>query len=79
VAEVTDAARLPGEEGKLIVQYEDTLLGRQQRLPVDMVLLMGALEPAGGREGQRPEVRALLQHGTAGSPSGTPSSTRWPP
>ena len=45
VAEVTDAARLPGEEGKLILQYEDTLLGRQQRLPVDMVLLMGALEP----------------------------------
>jgi heterodisulfide reductase subunit A len=45
VAEVTDAARLHGEEGKLIVQYEDTLLGRQRRLPVDMVVLMGALEP----------------------------------
>jgi heterodisulfide reductase subunit A len=45
VAEVTDAARQPGEEGKLIVQYEDTLLGKQRRLPVDMVLLMGALEP----------------------------------
>ena len=27
VAEVTDAARLPGEEGKLIIQCEDTLLG----------------------------------------------------
>jgi heterodisulfide reductase subunit A len=45
VAEVTDAARQPGEEGKLIVQYEDTLIGKQRRLPVDMVLLMGALEP----------------------------------
>jgi heterodisulfide reductase subunit A len=45
VAEVTDAARQPGEEGKLIVQFEDTLLGKQRRLPVDMVLLMGALEP----------------------------------
>lgn len=45
VAEVTDAARLPSEEGKLIVQCEDTLVGRQRRIPVDMVILMGALEP----------------------------------
>jgi heterodisulfide reductase subunit A len=45
VAEVTDAARLPGENGKLIVQAEDTLLGKQRRLPVDMVVLMSALEP----------------------------------
>ncbi len=45
VAEVTDAARLPGEEGKLIVQCEDTLLGVQRRFPVDMVVLMSALEP----------------------------------
>jgi heterodisulfide reductase subunit A2 len=45
VAEVTDAARNPGEEGKLIIQAEDTLLGKQRRYPVDMVILMGALEP----------------------------------
>jgi len=45
VAEVTDAARLPSEEGKLIVQAEDTLLGKQRRIPVDMVILMGAMEP----------------------------------
>lgn len=45
VAEVTDAARLPGEEGKLIVQIEDTLIGKQRRIPVDMVILMAALEP----------------------------------
>jgi len=45
VAEVTDAARLPSEEGKLIVQVEDTLLGKQRRIPVDMVVLMGAMEP----------------------------------
>jgi heterodisulfide reductase subunit A len=45
VAEVTDAARLPDEEGKLIVQVEDTLLGRQRRIPVDMVVLMSGLEP----------------------------------
>lgn len=45
VAEVTDAARLRSEEGKLIVQAEDTLLGKQRRIPVDMVILMGAMEP----------------------------------
>jgi heterodisulfide reductase subunit A len=45
VAEVTDAARKPEEAGKLIVQCEDTLVGKQQRIPVDMVVLMGALEP----------------------------------
>jgi heterodisulfide reductase subunit A2 len=45
VAEVTDAARLPGEEGRLIVQVEDTLAGKQRRIPVDMVILSAALEP----------------------------------
>ncbi len=45
VAEVTDAARQPDEQGKLIVQFEDTLLGKHKRLPVDMVILMGAIEP----------------------------------
>lgn len=45
VAEVTDAARQPDEAGKLIVQVEDTLLGKQRRIPVDMVVLMNALEP----------------------------------
>jgi heterodisulfide reductase subunit A len=44
VAEVTDAARLPSEEGKLIVQVEDTLVGKQRRIPVDMVILMAGLE-----------------------------------
>lgn len=45
VAEVTDAARGPNEEGKLIVQAEDTLIGKQRRVPVDMVILMSGLEP----------------------------------
>jgi heterodisulfide reductase subunit A len=45
VAEVTDAARLPGEEGKLIVQVEDTLAGKQRRIPVDMVILSVGLQP----------------------------------
>ena len=45
VAEVSDAPRQSSEEGKLVVQVEDTLLGRQRRIPVDMVVLMGAMEP----------------------------------
>jgi heterodisulfide reductase subunit A len=45
VAEVTDAARNPGEEGKLIIQAEDTLIGKQRRIPVDMVILSIGLEP----------------------------------
>jgi heterodisulfide reductase subunit A len=44
VAEITDAARSPDEEGKLIVQVEDTLIGRQRRIPVDMVILSAAME-----------------------------------
>jgi heterodisulfide reductase subunit A2 len=45
VAEVTDAARYPGEEGKLIIQVEDTLIGKQRRIPVDMVILSAGMEP----------------------------------
>ena len=45
VAEVTDAARMPGEDGKLIVQVEDTLAAEQRRIPVDMIILSAALEP----------------------------------
>jgi len=44
VAEVTDAARNPGEEGKLIIQAEDTLIGKQRRIPVDMVILSAGLQ-----------------------------------
>lgn len=45
VAEVTDAARKPEEEGRLIIQVEDTLAGRQRRIPVDMVILSAGIEP----------------------------------
>jgi heterodisulfide reductase subunit A len=45
VAEITDAARLPSEEGKLVIQVEDTLIGKQRRIPVDMVILSAGLEP----------------------------------
>jgi len=44
VAEVTDAARVPNEQGKLIVQVEDTLIGKQRRIPADMVILSPAME-----------------------------------
>jgi len=44
VAEVTDVARTEEEEGKLIVEVADTLIGKQRRLPVDMVILSPAIE-----------------------------------
>jgi len=43
--EVTDIVETPEEQGKLIVVCEDTLICRQRRLPVDMVILSVALEP----------------------------------
>jgi heterodisulfide reductase subunit A len=48
VAEVTDVLHLPdeaAEDGRLIVQVEDTLVGRLRRIPVDMVVLSVGLEP----------------------------------
>lgn len=45
VAEITDAVRVAGEEGKVIIQVEDTLAGKQRRIPVDMVILSAAMEP----------------------------------
>jgi len=44
-AEITDIAETPDEKGKLVVLCEDTLISRQRRLPVDMVVLSTALEP----------------------------------
>ena len=44
VAEVTDIARTPEEEGKLVVQVYDTLAGMQRRIPVDMVVLSLGME-----------------------------------
>jgi len=43
--EVTNVAETPAEKGKLIVLVEDTLIGSQRRIPVDMVILSTALEP----------------------------------
>ena len=45
VAEVTDWAMTPEEEGKLVLRVEDTLAGFVRRVPVDMVVLATGLEP----------------------------------
>ncbi|RLC29740.1 MAG: hypothetical protein DRH37_06885 [Deltaproteobacteria bacterium] len=44
VAEISDRAINPEEEGKLIAIAEDTLLGERLRIPVDMVILCAAME-----------------------------------
>ncbi|MBE9546483.1 MAG: CoB--CoM heterodisulfide reductase iron-sulfur subunit A family protein, partial [Proteobacteria bacterium] len=43
-ARVTDVTVSPEEEGKLIVEVEDTLSNQFMRLPVDMVVLASAME-----------------------------------
>jgi heterodisulfide reductase subunit A len=48
--EITNIAERPGEEGKLVVVCEDTLVRRKLRLPVDMVVLSCALEPRADAE-----------------------------
>jgi heterodisulfide reductase subunit A len=53
-AEITNVAETPEERGKLVVQFEDTLIGRKRRLPVDMVVLSCALEP-------QPDVEAVAR------------------
>jgi heterodisulfide reductase subunit A len=56
VAEVTDWAMTPEEEGKLVIRAEDTLMGVVRRIPVDMVVLSVGLEPQADAE----EVRRLF-------------------
>lgn len=56
VAEVTDWAMTPEEEGKLVLRVEDTLAGFVRRIPVDMVVLSVGLEP---REDSQ-EVRRMF-------------------
>jgi len=49
-AEVTEVAETPEEQDKLVVVGEDTLLGVTRRIPVDMVILSSALQPAKGAD-----------------------------
>jgi heterodisulfide reductase subunit A len=66
-ASITDVPRSPEEYGKLVVNIEDTLLARKRRLPVDMVILSTALEPA---EGQLELARMLgISCGVSGFPT----------
>lgn len=44
VAEISDWAMEPEEEGRLIVRAEDTLVGTVRRVPVDMVVLSVGME-----------------------------------
>jgi heterodisulfide reductase subunit A len=44
VAEISDWAMEPEEEGRLVIRAEDTLIGRVRRIPVDMVVLSVGLE-----------------------------------
>ncbi|MGD1048280.1 MAG: 4Fe-4S binding protein, partial [Candidatus Krumholzibacteriaceae bacterium] len=51
VGEITDMPIHEGEQGKLVVRVEDTLVGVVRRIPVDMVILCTGLEaPRGLRE-----------------------------
>jgi len=45
VAEVTDWAMTPEEEGKLVIRVEDTLAGFVRRIPLDLVVLAVGMEP----------------------------------
>jgi len=56
VAEVTDWAVTPDEEGKLVIRVEDTLVGIVRRIPLDMVVLSVGMEPQKNAE----EVRRLF-------------------
>lgn len=56
VAEISDWAVDPEEEGRLVIRAEDTLLGVVRRIPVDMVILSVGLEPQADAE----DVRRLF-------------------
>jgi len=56
VAEVTDWALSPEEEGKLVLRVEDTLAGFVRRVPVDMIVLAAGMEPQADVQ----EVRRLF-------------------
>jgi heterodisulfide reductase subunit A len=56
VADVSDWAMEPEEEGKLLIRVEDTLVGVVRRIPVDMVVLAVGLEAQADAE----DVRRLF-------------------
>ncbi len=80
VAEVIAAPYVAPGEGHLLVRAEDTLLGKFREIPVDMVILCCALEPATGstdlrrilRLSQSPDGFLLERHPKL-DPTGTAS------
>jgi heterodisulfide reductase subunit A len=56
VADVTDWAMTPEEEGRLVIRAEDTLVGAARRIPVDMVVLAVGIEPQADAD----EVRRMF-------------------
>ena len=70
VAEVTDWAIKPEEEGKLVIRVEDTLVGVVRRIPVDMVILSTGLEP----QADAAQVAIHVRH----KPLGRTGSSRRP-
>lgn len=56
VGQVSDWATAPEEQGKLVIQVEDTLAGMIRRIPVDMVVLSAGLDPQPDAQ----EVRRLF-------------------
>ena len=50
VAEVTDWPMTKEEEGRLVIRVEDTLVGMERRIPVDMVVLAVGMEPQADAE-----------------------------
>jgi heterodisulfide reductase subunit A2 len=62
VAEITDWALDPSEEGKLVIRVEDTLAGFVRRIPVDMVVLSTGLQPQADAQ----DVRRLFNLSCSG-------------
>jgi heterodisulfide reductase subunit A len=62
VAEVTDWATEPGEEGKLVIRAEDTTAGLVRRVPVDMVVLSVGIEPQPDAQDMRRLLNLSCSH-----------------
>ncbi len=62
VAEISDWATIPEEEGKLVIRAEDTLVGAVRRIPVDMVVLSVGLEPHDDAEDVRRKFNISCSH-----------------
>ncbi len=58
---VADVYPEAGNTGRVILQAEDTLLGRVRKIPVDMVVLATGLEAAGRRRGGAPHLQHHLR------------------